>query len=206
MFVGSGDRDEKENDAVSPVVGVILLAGIAVVLSTLIGVLVVDLSDSQTDPVVASFEYEFEQNETYNATNINDPGQGPGIIDPDDVFYADKLTVTHNGGDPVPSENLELRVTGADVKYINETGALHDYGGNEAGHYQPTYTFEQLEFDDEVTVSDSTTIVTNKGDYLEHDPEDPYHPEDMLRNATVQLVYEDGDQGFILSEWERTDN
>ena len=74
-----------EDDAVSPVIGVILMVAITVILAAVIGTFVLGLGDQvQTTAPNANFEFDF-----------NDAD--------------DELTITHSGGDGVESNELFLR-------------------------------------------------------------------------------------------------
>ncbi|QPV62254.1 type IV pilin N-terminal domain-containing protein [Halosimplex litoreum] len=77
-----------DDDAVSPVIGVILMVAITVILAAVIATFVLGLGDqvSNTSPQ-ASFSFEWE-------VDTNDYGN---------------LTVTHDGGETIQAQNLYLR-------------------------------------------------------------------------------------------------
>jgi flagellin-like protein len=87
-----------DDDAVSPVIGVILMVAITVILAAVIGTFVLGLGDQvQTTAPQASFSFDYT-----NSTS----GDG------------DKLTITHSGGDSISPSNLYLAPSGAlDVSY-----------------------------------------------------------------------------------------
>ncbi|WP_058367656.1 type IV pilin [Haloparvum sedimenti] len=73
-----------DDRAVSPVIGVILMVAITVILAAVIGTFVLGLGDSvQQSSPSASFDFEFD---TSN----------------------DNVTVTHEGGDSIPSAQLNV--------------------------------------------------------------------------------------------------
>jgi flagellin-like protein len=75
-----------DDDAVSPVIGVILMVAITVILAAVIGTFVLGLGDQVQDTAPqASFNFDFSQ------------GTGSG----DDL-----LTVAHDGGDAIPQAQL----------------------------------------------------------------------------------------------------
>ena len=78
----------KDDDAVSPVIGVILMVAITVILAAVIASFVLGLGDSQETAPNVSFEFD------YNASN-------------------NQLDVTKSGGDAVESENLYIRGSNA---------------------------------------------------------------------------------------------
>ena len=78
-----------EDRGVSPVIGVILMVAITVILAAVIGAFVLGLGDqaSNTAPQ-ASFSFDYD-----------DDGDG-------------NVTVTHEGGDPIPDGELNLTTSG----------------------------------------------------------------------------------------------
>jgi len=81
-----------DDDAVSPVIGVILMVAITVILAAVIASFVLGLGDqaSQTTPT-ASFAFDYEES------------SGTGDI----------LTITHDGGDTIEGSQLSPAVEGA---------------------------------------------------------------------------------------------
>jgi len=82
----------QDDDAVSPVIGVILMVAITVILAAVIGTFVLGLGDqvSNTSPS-ASFTFDY----TNNSGDI------------------DELDVTHDGGDKIASGQVNASVSGA---------------------------------------------------------------------------------------------
>jgi len=92
----------KDDDAVSPVVGVILMVAISIILAAVTGSFVLGLGDqANSAPPQASFEYEYRQ-----AGNGN-------------------LTITHTGGDTIDPSRINIS-TDEDFHPApgNESGSL----------------------------------------------------------------------------------
>jgi flagellin-like protein len=82
-----------DEEAVSPVIGVILMVAITVILAAVIGTFVLGLGDQvQSTSPQASFNFDYSQDAT------------------DD---SDELVITHDGGDTVAAENLNATASGA---------------------------------------------------------------------------------------------
>jgi len=82
-----------EDEAVSPVIGVILMVAITVILAAVIGTFVLGLGDQvQSTSPQASFNFDYTQDAT------------------DD---SDELVVTHDGGDSIAAARLNATVSGA---------------------------------------------------------------------------------------------
>jgi flagellin-like protein len=74
-----------DEDAVSPVIGVILMVAITVILAAVIGTFVLGLGDQvQSSAPNANFQFEY------------------------DTPNADQVTVTHNGGQDIDPSNVEV--------------------------------------------------------------------------------------------------
>jgi flagellin-like protein len=84
-----------DDDAVSPVIGVILMVAITVILAAVIGTFVLGLGDniSDTNPQ-ASFTFDYS----------NTTGSSPG----------DTLDITHDGGDKIPGGELSTAASNDD--------------------------------------------------------------------------------------------
>ena len=89
----------EDDDAVSPVIGVILMVAITVILAAVIGTFVLGLGDqvSNTSPQ-ASFTFDFEDTAADTTNQLDDNADGDG----------GELTVTHDGGDSIPNSELSL--------------------------------------------------------------------------------------------------
>ncbi|SEH59850.1 flagellin N-terminal-like domain-containing protein [Halopenitus malekzadehii] len=103
-----------EDRAVSPVIGVILMVAITVILAAVIGTFVLGLGDDlQNTQPTASFNFDFETNDSGN----------------------DSVTISHGGGDSISSEDtVTVAVTGgADIGNSSD-------GGNESSPFTWTYS------------------------------------------------------------------
>jgi flagellin-like protein len=78
----------QEDDAVSPVIGVILMVAITVILAAVIASFVLGLGDSQQQTPTASFDFEYESSSS-----------------------GDTLTITHDGGDTLDGARLSVETT-----------------------------------------------------------------------------------------------
>jgi flagellin-like protein len=87
-----------DDDAVSPVIGVILMVAITVILAAVIGTFVLGLGDQvQSTSPQASFNFDYTENAA------------------DD---SDSLVVTHDGGDTIDADRLNATASGA----VNDAG------------------------------------------------------------------------------------
>ncbi|MFC7175839.1 type IV pilin N-terminal domain-containing protein [Halosegnis marinus] len=93
-----------EEDAVSPVIGVILMVAITVILAAVIGTFVLGLGDQvQSSAPNANFQFQYED------TNLN----GTATIE---------TTVTHNGGQDVDSSAVEVQI-GGETAYATQVAS-----------------------------------------------------------------------------------
>jgi len=84
----------QEDNAVSPVIGVILMVAITVILAAVIASFVLGLGGNTTQNPQASFSWDYEQLETDGDTEY-------GIT-----------TISHDGGDSIPAGELYFRGSG----------------------------------------------------------------------------------------------
>ena len=90
-----------DDDAVSPVIGVILMVAITVILAAVIGTFVLGLGDQvQTTTPQAQFTFD-------------EPG-------------SNNITITHDGGDPVDVDNLNVTATTTDLSHCQSQGGGDD--------------------------------------------------------------------------------
>jgi flagellin-like protein len=100
-----------DDDAVSPVIGVILMVAITVILAAVIGAFVLGLGGGQSKTPQASWEWE--------------TGSTLGTACTDASGSTD-VSVTHQGGDQLESDNLELGSTDCtDGATISAGSSLH---------------------------------------------------------------------------------
>ncbi len=160
-----------EDDAVSPVIAVILMVAITVILAAVIATFVLGLSDSvdNTAPQ-ATFGFEYEQNEG----------------------GSDVLTITHQGGDTIEGQNLNITADGAISKVPREV-----YVGTDV-------------FTGEITAGtratvDNTTFKDDSNDFISkrNGPDEKLD----LSGATIRVIYIDdaGSSSATLGTWEGPD-
>ncbi|WP_435319181.1 type IV pilin [Haloarchaeobius sp. TZWSO28] len=83
-----------DDDAVSPVIGVILMVAITVILAAVIGAFVLNIGGSQEKVPQASFSFDYQSGTSPTGTYCTLGGTG------------NTLTITHDGGDSVDGANL----------------------------------------------------------------------------------------------------
>jgi flagellin-like protein len=134
-----------DDDAVSPVIGVILMVAITVILAAVIGTFVLGLGDqvSNTSPS-ASFTFDYS-----NSSQGSIPG--------------DSLSVTHDGGDKINGGNLNAAVNGAEIRSDTGDGAggAADGDTDDSGDTQRssvTYVGDFFGTSGDVTAGSSDTI------------------------------------------------
>jgi len=102
----------QDDDAVSPVIGVILMVAITVILAAVIASFVLGLGNSATNTnPQASFSFEYEQVEEADATTAEENGL---------------VTISHDGGDTINDNELYVRGSGFNGTALNTEG----FGGS----------------------------------------------------------------------------
>lgn len=146
-----------DDDAVSPVIGVILMVAITVILAAVIASFVLGLGDtaSQSNPQ-ASFSWDYESNSTL-----------AGATDMDG-----NLTVTHDGGDSIEAQELYLRgdwdssdsdgngnwsaMPGASASPSSEVTAGQSVDPGVGSGYDLSVVYETVEGDTSATLASDT--------------------------------------------------
>ena len=183
-----------DNDAVSPVIGVILMVAITVILAAVIGTFVLGLGDniSDTNPQT-SFTFDFEE-----GISTQD-----GVGDPATL---DVLTVTHDGGDAIEDARLEVLVDGNPGYDVNPSGGASDDtaqkpldDGNELGAGS---SFEIAAFDTDTstdTVSDGDSVTYASGS-IDSDTGSTL----ITGDETVRITWtsSNGGDSATLGKWE----
>ncbi|QSG08393.1 type IV pilin [Halapricum desulfuricans] len=86
-----------DDDAVSPVIGVILMVAITVILAAVIASFVLGLGDTTNTTPQASFDFDYDNSTTPSSNYyLNDTSRNG------------TLTVTHESGDTISGEDLEV--------------------------------------------------------------------------------------------------
>jgi flagellin-like protein len=94
----------QDEDAVSPVIGVILMVAITVILAAVIGTFVLGLGDQvQSSAPNANFQFEFNE------------ANGDGF----DGDTDDEVIITHNGGQDVDPSNTDVQIAGSSQGQLN---------------------------------------------------------------------------------------
>jgi flagellin-like protein len=177
-----------DDDAVSPVIGVILMVAITVILAAVIGTFVLGLGDQvQNTTPQASFTFDYTQ-ETGTSS--------------------DELVVTHEGGDSIPSSELNASVTGA----VAGTGDDSSNDGSDGDATGDSISFGASASDgdlfssgNDVTAGTSDTV--DAGDFVASDNSADTIADADLSGSTVRVVWtsQSGDNTAILGKWEGPD-
>jgi len=169
----------KDDEAVSPVIGVILMVAITVILAAVIGTFVLGLGDQvQSTSPSASFTFEYN-----NATGA------PG----------DDLEVTHDGGDSIPSGELNASASGLHANDANDADSSTGY--EDARWVGDLFSSGDVDAGSTDTL-EGADMVTADGDAFEtaNDHAD-------FSAATVRVVWssESGDNSATIGKWEGPD-
>ena len=101
LFQSISDSDDR---GVSPVIGVILMVAITVILAAVIGTFVLGLGDNIDSTPQATWDFELQD------TNDDDS--------------IDQLSITHEGGDTINSDQLSATVGGTDATLSGFSGQV----------------------------------------------------------------------------------
>ena len=96
------ERFLDDDAAVSPVIGVILMVAITVILAAVIGTFVLGLGEGVQTTPQAKFNFDY-----------NESGS--------------RLTITHDGGDAIDSDELEVVGNGSTTTWTAAVGATESY-------------------------------------------------------------------------------
>ncbi|MFC6955449.1 type IV pilin N-terminal domain-containing protein [Halorubellus litoreus] len=97
-----------DEDAVSPVIGVILMVAITVILAAVIGAFVLGIGGSQEQVPQASISFEYDGGST---SGFGDSGDDESV------------TISHDGGDSIPTGTLTVNIEGNDATTSNGPAA-----------------------------------------------------------------------------------
>jgi len=117
-----------DDDAVSPVIGVILMVAITVILAAVIGTFVLGLGDQvQENAPQASFTFDYTDGNTGNCGGASLGGDGA-------------LDITHDGGDKMNENRLAVKDdSGASLDNVDNCGNIGADSEIDAGE---TFTVE----------------------------------------------------------------
>jgi flagellin-like protein len=170
-----------DDSAVSPVIGVILMVAVTVILAAVIGSFVLNLGGSlQQSAPQATFSFDYEQNED----------------------GSDALEITHDAGDTIEGENLNISSTGATD---NNNGELNDPSNTQDVYVGKDIFTGSITSGTQVTINNTTFKGEEHNDFL--DDEDGGKAALDLSDATVRVVYnsDNGENSATLSTWEAPD-
>ena len=91
-----------DDAAVSPVIGVILMVAITVILAAVIGTFVLGLGEGVQTTPQAKFNFDYDDS-------------------------SDQLIITHDGGDAIDSDNLQIVGGGTDVNWTASTSTVDSF-------------------------------------------------------------------------------
>ena len=124
----------RDDDAVSPVIGVILMVAITVILAAVIGTFVLGLGDQVQDTSPqASFSFDFTDDTTISGTTY------------------DQVEITHDGGDAIPPARLT----------VSSTDDLGSGATNASGTYESTIHFDYGTYGISGDVAAGTTVAVS---------------------------------------------
>ncbi|PSP97939.1 type IV pilin [Halobacteriales archaeon QS_4_70_19] len=177
-----------DDDAVSPVIGVILMVAITVILAAVIGTFVLGLGDQVSDTAPqASFTFDLTDNP------VDNTGGNP-----------DTLTITHDGGDSITASQLSIVASGATAEDSDTSSTASVSSPND---------WETLSASSPAEVSAGTTLELSNGDFvgpsgstlpLDSEATSDGNPEDLnLNGATIRVTWESSNGGdtATLGKW-----
>ena len=148
-----------DDDAVSPVIGVILMVAITVILAAVIATFVLGLGEqvSQTSPNT-SFSFDYEEVQSNEDDSWNETAQSSS----DDAI----LTITHSGGPNIDAE--QLGVAGSSI--------------NGSAQWDDTSQDPQYSAGDEISAGDSVEYAIENDDRISV----TWENEEGTESATLQ--------------------
>jgi len=142
-----------DDDAVSPVIGVILMVAITVILAAVIATFVLGLGDSLGNQAPqASFSFDFSEEGSGDAT--------------DDI-----AEITHSGGDSLDRSNIQISIGGTDV-LTSDGSAYTGVAADGSGSTLPsdpvtagsTYVVQEDGSNDVFSSGDEVRVIWSSGD------------------------------------------
>jgi flagellin-like protein len=176
-----------DDEAVSPVIGVILMVAITVILAAVIGTFVLGLGDQvQSTSPQASFNFDFTDN---------------------DAGTSDELDVTHDGGDSISANELAFAVSGATADDDNGDSYAVDVNGLN-NQWSEIGSSGDVAAGSSVTLDSDSFNETGTDNVLPGNYGANTGPEEVdLEGATVRIVWssETGENSATLGTWNGPD-
>jgi flagellin-like protein len=176
-----------DDDAVSPVIGVILMVAITVILAAVIGTFVLGLGDqvSNTSPQ-ASFTFNLEDNVDYD-----------GTASVDNAEDGDILSITHDGGSKIAASTLSVKSTGAAALSASKPSADGSSTSSSISAYQSSLSWEDNVNGDDVVAGTSAYLYTTDDSGVSPTNEE-------LNDNTVRVVWASSNGGdtATLGKWD----
>lgn len=208
------ERISTDESAVSPVIGVILMVAVTVIIAAVIGSSALGLSDQVSEsPPQASLSFE-QENMTYIDDDVTDP----------EWTVARTVTITHDGGESIDADNIEVTVDNEPAAYISfetldrdqvtpDTGYEGTHVGNHPGN-DITGTVERV-FSGTVTAGTTGRVLlgVESGDPKQFGdpigqisgnggfPNSGVMPR-MSGGETIRVIWTSGDRSTALAEYE----
>jgi flagellin-like protein len=175
-----------DDEAVSPVIGVILMVAITVILAAVIGTFVLGLGDQvQSTSPQASFNFDYTQD----------------AVGTDAAEMNDTLVITHDGGDSIAADRLNVTVSNAVDKGDTVADFSDDAFSSEASAGS-AYNLTYSSFD-----AGSSAASGDKKDFS-FDSDGDAEPLGLdMSGSTVRVVWSDenGGSSATLGKWSGPD-
>ena len=139
-----------DDEAVSPVIGVILMVAITVILAAVIGTFVLGLGDDVTESTAPTADFDFESNPGEDELDFDFGSEDDAFDIESDDDGEGTVTVTHSGGDGIPQQELSVEAP---------TYNVDDHSTGDAP--------ETIRFDGDVSAGDSVTVPAEDGDTIQ---------------------------------------
>ena len=145
-----GKWSVNKDRGVSPVIAVILMVAVTVIIASVIGTSVLDMTNTLDEsPPTAQFDFEYEERYTYT----------------DEVgsITMTAVKVTHAGGDTIPTENIDLTINGHRAFAI---GPKNSMDGDDIGYPSTNFTPVFRPYDaaayDEISAGDERVVYVHE--------------------------------------------
>jgi len=138
-----------DDDAVSPVIGVILMVAITVILAAVIGAFVLDLGGSQEKAPQASWSFEYDDGGDGYSGATEDAGTDAA---------EDSITINHEGGEEIENSSLSFSIGGSDTGTLTGSGFSGTVSTWSAGS-SLTYQEDPDTTEDDINSGDTINVV-----------------------------------------------